>query len=245
MSEQIPEVEVDSMSSSEITKYVASNFELPPDVDSGLLEKLNARMSQEEIVTFHIVENTIPDKQKRAKMLETWIPRPHQFYHVSQNGSIDEFVPLPSKRLKDEPDSVFAATTRSVAAMFGIKSDYTKSGSYDGGKTWTIIVGDAKKFLEDDKGCYMYTLPPEDFTVNPDLGLGLAEWTCPKAVKPTKMQHFDSAIEIMLDSGVNIIPVSSEEMAKLRDPQIDDLSVLSGHNGIKSVEDLRVFAKID
>ena len=239
----LPNMQTD-VTGRQLIKLVSETGKLPSDFDTTRQQALNRKMTQDEIVEYHVVINTVSDPEKRTRLLNEWIPKPHVLYHVSANGNIAEFTPMPSPRTKEESDTVFAGTTKAVCSMFGIKSAEIKSGSYDGGKTQTVIVGNPKEFLDNDHGGFLYTLPTESFGVNPNLGLGLSEWTSTKPVKPNNVEHFDSSIQFMLNSGVKIIPANAEIMRKLRDPSVDDLSVLKDLTPIKTIDELKAIAGI-
>lgn len=222
-----------------IIDYVNHNGQLPTDISVTELQALNKQMTQDEILAYYkAVQGT--DPQKRDKLIKEWIPKPHVVYHSSPDGSIKEFIPLPSHRSSAEPESIFAAPSKLVSAIFmGPNLKTTRSGTYDGGETYKVIVGDPEEFFANDRAGYMYTLPGETFSVDPNIGLGVAEWTSLTPVKPISVQYFSSAIQAMLDSGVQIIPASMDIIKKLDDPGSDKPAVIKGLKGIKSIDELK------
>lgn len=212
-----------------LINYVRDNETLP-SVGSQELQRLNEKMSQQEIIEYYIVADSIEDEIKRKEVLDQWIPKPKVLYHSSRSGDIAKFEPRGRfKRRPDDPPQVFGAISEAVAAMMMAPGDdrHHTSGSYDGHRTWTFIYADTEDFRKADTGGYIYELPPDDFVTDPDIGLGLAEWTSVKPVKPLgKPKYYTSAIEAMLQHGVKVYPVDPDTFRRFRDDNEDHIELL-------------------
>lgn len=209
--------------------YVRDNEELP-SVSQEQLQRLNDKMTHEQVVEYHVTANTLEDQEKSRDVLDQWIPKPKVLYHASRSGNVEEFEPRGRyKRRPDDPPQVFGATSEAVATMMMAPGGdaWHKSGSYDGQRTWTFIYVDTAEFREADIGGYIYELPPDDFTCDPHIGLGLAEWTSAKPVKPLRNpKHYSSSIEAMLQHGVKVYQVNQEMFRRFRDENEDDIELL-------------------
>jgi len=211
----------------ELSSYISAHEALP-ELNKLDRERLSTEMTQEQILSYYALVNNIKDDKKREAILEEWIPRPKQLYHVSSEANIEAFEPRAiKKRHPDEPAQIFGTPSEAAASMFFVDKEYVESGSYDGGKTWTVIIGDEEKFRQQDKGGYMYTLPPENFDVNPDRGLGLYEWTSKEKVTPTNKRHLDSGLRAMLDMGVKVYIADKETFNRFKkEPSEDHIKIL-------------------
>jgi hypothetical protein len=212
-----------------LIEYVHTHEALPNMAEEEL-QRINDRMTQEQVLEYHITANTLEDQEKSKEVLDQWIPRPKVLYHASRSGDVEEFEPRSRyKRRPDDPPQVFGATSEAVAAMMLAPGgdEWSKSGSYDGGRTWTFIYVDTDEFREADTGGYIYELPPNDFTCDPHLGLGAAEWTSTKSVKPLgEPKHYPSSIEAMLQYGVKVYRVNKETFQRFQDKDQDDFEIL-------------------
>lgn len=221
-----------------ITTYVRDNEALPP-VSQEELQRLNNEMTQEQVVEYHITARTLEDQQKSQEVLDQWIPKPKLLYHASSSGNVEEFEPRERfKRRADDPPQVFGASTEAVASMMLAPGNdaWHKSGSYDGQRTWTFIYADTEEFRKADTGGYIYELPPEDFTCDPHIGLGVAEWTTTKPVKPRgKPKYYKSSIEAMLQHGVQVYKVDQETFHRFRDEDEDDIALLKNLKPIEQI----------
>lgn len=119
--------------------------------------------------------------------------------------------------------------------MFLVPTDdsFVISGSYDSGRTWTYIIGDEEKFRAHDTGGSIYALPSDSFLVDPELGLGLFEWTSKQPVIPESSVEYASGIQTMLEFGVRVYVVSAREFAEMR-AGTDHIEILRQHEPLKS-----------
>lgn len=141
------------------------------------------------------------------------IEKPAVLYHASQNPDIEEFTPRRDRiRDKDEGPRVFASPDKSLVTTFLVKGhcdDWTNIGKFNG-VPCMVICADREKFIEDDKGGTLYELPSDTFSCDLEKGMGKDEWTSKEPVKPTNKIKFDSALEAMLENGVQVYFVDKE-----------------------------------
>ena len=215
------------------------NHESLPNLSSAELQSMNDIMTQEEVVEYHVTVNELDDREKRRETLDQWIPKPKVLYHASRSGNVHEFEPRGTfKRRPEDPPQVFGATTKAVAAMMMAPGGdkWHKSGSYDSGRTQTFIYIDSDEFRATDTGGYIYELPPDTFTSEPDIGLGLDEWTSTKPVKPLgNPEHYSSSIDAMLRHGVKVYPVNSQTFARFREKDTDHITLLKNLIPLKEI----------
>jgi hypothetical protein len=150
--------------------------------------------------------------------------KPTEFYHASPNGDIAEFVPLAeSMRDPAEGPQVFATPSRAMATIFLVKTDdsWANSGSID--DVPYMIISDEARYRAADTGGYVYTLPPESFVNDPKKGLGPLEWTSSVKVIPAKKEFYPSAVEAMIDAGVQVYFTDLEAYRKIQN-DIDHIS---------------------
>ncbi|MDA1168786.1 MAG: hypothetical protein O3A36_00420 [bacterium] len=208
-----------------------------PNVSKEELQRLNNEMTQEQVLEYYTTAHAIENEEKRNELLDQWIPKPKILYHASPLGTIEEFEPRGRyKRNPNDPPQVFGSSSEAVATMMMAPGDdsWHKAGSYDGQRTWTFIYPDTDEFRKADVGGYIYELPPDDFNCDPHMGMGVAEWTSAKPVKPlTKPKHYPSSIEAMLEHGVKVYRVDQELFRRFRDNNEDDVELLKN---IKPIE---------
>ena len=174
-------------------------------------ECLYAGMSQEDIVRYYQTVSSLED-ENRERVLAKWIPKPKILYHVSHSDNIDVFEPREkSKRHESDPPLVFSSPVKAVSSLFLLEhSNNDISGSYNGGKTWALVAESLDDLKKRNRPGFMYSLPPDDFKVDPHIGLGLYEWSSESAVAPNGKEKINSALETILELGVQIYLPSNE-----------------------------------
>lgn len=145
--------------------------------------------------------------------------KPPVLYHGSIDRNIQEFKPEMGKYLQrvEEP-GIFATPSKEVALAFARpKVCPAAVGSYNGGKTWHIVISDKEKFLESDHGGAIYYLPPETFVLNPESKLaGGNEYISRKEVRPIKKEEYESSLEAMIKAGIEVYFVDRDTFDKFK-----------------------------
>lgn len=220
---------------SEITTADPEQFlhelaELPhlPQLSAETLRTLHEQMSEEQILRYYSILGDHTSSSGSIALSPEQIIRPKNLYHASTAGDIAEFEPRErSKRSEAEPALVFGSPSQVVSSIFLVPTNdsFVKSGSYDHGRSWVYIVGDEERFRELDHGGYIYQLPESTFQVDPNLGLGLFEWTSAEPVKPQEAKHYTSGLQTMLDFGVKVYMVDQATFTRLH-TENNDIEIL-------------------
>lgn len=137
--------------------------------------------------------------------------KPSHLYHGSSNREITRFEPRALKvRDASEGPAVFATSDKRMATVFmiGVDDSWGNSGMHNG--VPYMIISDRKRFEDLDQGGAIYHLPGETFDSDPSKGLGEVEWTSPEVVKPAHREDHKSALEAMLNHGVQVYFVDRE-----------------------------------
>lgn len=184
----------------------------------------------------HKNENKNMDTETKEKL-----EKPAVFYHASQNRDISELSPrAESVRSAEEGPVVFGARDKESSTMFMVPTNdsWTMKSNFNG--TYVEVISDRKRFEEADKGGAIYHLPPESFENDPTKGMKGNEWTSKTAVKPTNVEYYDSGLQAMLDSGVQVYFVDQETFQRYKDMEkkeeiIEDLKKRQSENQVRNV----------
>lgn len=133
--------------------------------------------------------------------------RPGVLYHASHNPAIEEFVPRQDRvRDPNEGPRVFATPDKALASIFliaGQNDDWIQSG-YLNDVPIVVVCMEREEFIAHDKGGAIYVLPSDGFDFDPNLGLRDKEWTNPNGVKPLGKIGCESALDTMIENGVQV-----------------------------------------
>ena len=143
--------------------------------------------------------------------------KPKTLYHGSSNKQIERFEPR-AERTRDasEGPKVFATPDKRMASIFIVGTDdsWANSGTYN--DVPFLVIGDRERFQKLDQGGVIYHLPSDSFETEPDKGLGKLEWTSGEPVTPSHKEQQHSAIDAMLEHGVQVYFVDPETYEKWR-----------------------------
>ena len=154
-------------------------------------------------------------------------PKPKYLFHASQKSDIDLLEPRAgSVRDPNEGPVVFATPSLPYATMFLVNSDdsWTVKGRIN--KVFYTVISDKQRFLQADKGGTIYTLPSQTFYCDPEKGMGWNEWVSKEPVKPIKRQHYQSGLQAMIDSGVQVYFVDKQTFQEIKKSQDHGFSIL-------------------
>lgn len=152
--------------------------------------------------------------------------KPPFLYHGSPNRDIDELEPR-QKTYRDleEGPQLFASQELSVASMFLFEGSFS-SGLFN--KTpYAAIVGSREEIMQRDRGGHVYVLPSETFSCDPHKGLGEYEWTTRDSVKPIKTIEYPSAIDAMMENGVQVYFIDQETRDRIDNSADHGFAILS------------------
>lgn len=161
------------------------------------------------------------ERQKTPEQKE----KPPFLYHGSAHGDIEELEPK-AKTYRDlaEGDLIFATPDLAVATIFLTKARHQGSGLF-GEIPYAYIIGSREEFIKNDNGGHIYVLPSETFVCDPKKGLGVYEWASREKVKPVRKIEYPSALDAMLENGVQVYFVDGETYQKIKQSKDHGLSI--------------------
>ncbi len=156
--------------------------------------------------------------------------RPAVLYHASHNPDIEEFVPR-NDRIRDPKEGpvVFATPDKGLASTFlveGHNDDWMQIGFYSGIPV-VVVLMDRDSFIARDHGGTLYLLPSDSFGFDERRGMGEKEWTSHQPVKPLAKIEHPSALDAMIENGVQVYFVDKDMFTAIRDAisSADDLGM--------------------
>jgi uncharacterized protein (DUF2235 family) len=153
--------------------------------------------------------------------------KPATVYHGSSNKGIERFEPR-SQKVRDQTEGpkVFATSDKRMASVFimGVDDSWGNSGMHNG--IPYMVISDRARFEKLDQGGAIYHLPGDSFETDPNKGLGDIEWTSGEAVVPTDKEDHASALEAMLEHGVQVYFVDPATYHSWRTSSDHGLSIL-------------------
>lgn len=169
--------------------------------------------------------------------------KPEKLYHASSNRSIEQFVPRADKvRDPAEGPRVFATPDKRMSTVFLVGTDdsWANSGAFNG--VPYLVISDKERFTKLDQGGAIYHLPSASFENDPEKGLGELEWTSKEAVTPTGKEEHESALDAMVNHGVQVYFVDADTFAAIDGAADHGLSILRSltsenqRRGVNAVE---------
>lgn len=155
--------------------------------------------------------------------------KPKVLYVSAQTAEIKELIPMKGRSRDDKEGSVvFSTPDKALASVFlveGHNDSWMQIGYYDD-IPCVVICMDREEFIKKDRGGIMYEVPSETFDYNPNLGMGEKEWTSSKPVKPTKETKCPSALDAMIENGVNVYFVDQDTFNKINNADDNGFSLL-------------------
>lgn len=146
------------------------------------------------------------DKFSRENRIEKK-DKPEVLYLATKTPNISELVPQRGNyRDKDEGAVIFSTPDKALAAAFLVEGhgDHWMKIAFYGDIPVVVIKSDKEEFIKKDKGGTMYAVPSETFDFDPNKGMGEKEWISRVPVKPLSEKHFESALEAMIENGVQV-----------------------------------------
>ncbi len=155
--------------------------------------------------------------------------KPEVLYVGTQTPNIQELKPMEGRhRGGGEGPVIFSTPDKALASVFmveGHNDDWTTIGYYSD-ILCVVICMDREEFITRDKGGVVYEVPSDTFDYNPDLGMGEKEWTSSEPVKPTKETKYPSALDTMIENGVNVYFVDKDTFSKINSADDYGLGIL-------------------
>ncbi len=163
------------------------------------------------------------------------IDKPQVLYHSSPNNNIELFEPTLGKRPRDfgHDPVIFATDNFTFATHFLVTTDdsWTSDGAFN--DVDYFVCGNKEKFLSNDKGGTIYTLPADTFTQ-----LKRREWFSKTSVKPISKIYLSSGLDAMLDQGVQFYFTDKDTFKKIRnssDHGLEIIKTMRSENQIRNI----------
>jgi hypothetical protein len=152
--------------------------------------------------------------------------KPPFLYHGSPH-KIKELEPRTKPhREKEEGKLVYATSELTDAIMFLQKTALTGHFVVEGERVaYAVIVGNREKFIERDKGGHIHVLPSDTFETSPHRGMS-NEWVSKEGVKPVEVIEHTSALDAMLENGVQVYFVDEATYQQIRRAEDHGYSIL-------------------
>lgn len=162
-------------------------------------------------------EHFNPEKKDRPKFL----------YHASANREIETFEPR-AKNVRDPEEGpvIFATPDLALATTFLVSEtndSWTQIGKIN--STPYMVISDKNLYLKLDKGGSIYKFNSGNFTSHPHKGMGEDEWVSKEPVAPIEKTDIQSALEAMIESGVQVFFVDKATFNEIRHAA-DPLNIL-------------------
>ncbi len=175
--------------------------------------------------------------------------KPEVLYISAQTSGIEELVPKDGNyRDENEGAVIFSTPDKALASAFLVKShedNWMKIGFFEDIPV-VVIKSDREKFIENDKGGTMYSVPSDTFDYDAHKGMGEKEWTSHEPVKPLSEIQYSSALDAMIENGIQVYFVDEptfDAVKKADDYGYEIICGLTSENqkreqNIKSLKDL-------
>lgn len=157
--------------------------------------------------------------------------KPSVLYVAAQTPDIQELTPREGNfRDEDEGAVIFSTPDKALASVFLVEGhgDHWMQIGFFGDIPVVVINADREGFIKDDKGGFMYTVPSDTFDYNPHKGMGEREWTSREPVKPLSETRYPSALDAMIENGVQVYFVDKKIFGKLNNSDDYGYHILIG-----------------
>jgi len=175
--------------------------------------------------------------------------KPEVLYHASRASGLKEFVPNKGNyRDEDEGAVIFSTPDKALASAFLIEGhgDHWIQIGFYGDIPVVVINADRDEFIKNDKGGVMYAFPSDTFDYDPNKGMGDKEWTSPESVKPLSEVQYPSALDAMVENGVQVYFVDKKTFDDINNSDNQGYGILIGltsenernNKNVRSLKDL-------
>lgn len=148
---------------------------------------------------------------------------PTELYHGSSKPGLTKLTPRAvSTRDEHEGPVVFATPKQAIASMFLVPVRQ-HSGTFSGVPYFVAVK---VEFEMRDIGGSIYVIKSDGFAFDHDKGLGELEWTCENSVLVTKETQYASALQCMLEHGVQVFLVDKVTFEQIDKAEDHGLSIL-------------------
>ena len=155
--------------------------------------------------------------------------KPPILYHASMVSGIKEFTPnRENYRDENEGAIIFSTPDKALASAFLVEGhgDHWMQIGFYGDIPVVIINADKEEFIKNDKGGVMYAFPNDTFNYNPNKGMGEKEWTSRESVKPLSEEQYTSALDAMMENGVQVYFVDKKTFDEINNSDNHGYNIL-------------------
>jgi hypothetical protein len=154
--------------------------------------------------------------------------KPPLLYHGSPNKCLEVLEPRVSKGSGEQYGKlVYASPDIATSSVFLADVPGRWSLGAFGAVQYALIAVPRDKFIANDKGGSIYVLPSETFETDEHRGLGSKEWASEVPVRAIEKMDFSSALEAMLNYGVQVYFITSDQLDLFNTSLDYGLSILS------------------
>lgn len=144
--------------------------------------------------------------------------KPSILYHGSPRGEIEEFESRVSKGSGEKYGAfVYASPDLATASIFMIGVEGGWLTGRLGDVPYVLIPMPRDEFIKNDRGGYVYVLPSDTFNTEADRGLLQYEWASKEKVKPVQKLEYSSALDTMLENGIQVYFVDKDTYQKFKE----------------------------
>lgn len=144
------------------------------------------------------------------------LEKPDRLYHGSPRRNLNALEPRVSLGSGEKLGRlIYASPNKAIASIFLADVTGRWSAGTIGDVPYALITVPREEFVANDKGGVMYILPSESFVNDERNSLGEMEWVSSKAVTPIEQIHYTSALQAMLDNGVQVYFVSPATLEEI------------------------------
>jgi len=161
-----------------------------------------------------------------------------------KNKNIEIFEPRAnSVRNKEEGPVVFATTGEQYASKFIVpcNDSWSNLGRFNG--VSYALYSDKERFLKEDKGGAIYTLPSTTFYHETKYGGTKDGWVSKEPVKPLSKKIYESGLKSMLSLGVQVYFVDKtvfEDIANSIDQGFSLIVTLESENMLRKINFIKI-----
>jgi hypothetical protein len=146
-------------------------------------------------------------------------------YHGSTQKGLKELRPATlESRKRGEKPLLFATPELPLAIIF-ISREIRECGMFND-VPYAVIRGSKEEYVASDKGGSVYELPGQGFEFDPSRSMNDREWFTRNPIKPLKEVHYPSCLEAMIDQGVQVFFVNSDELGAIKQSPDHGLAIL-------------------
>lgn len=154
--------------------------------------------------------------------------KPKILYHGSSEIELGELRPH-QRSFRDEHEGplIFATPNKALATIFMAKEENSvRASGFMNDILYAVICRNREDFIAEDNGGAVYELSSEHFSYDPHKGLREMEWTSKIPVKPISLVVYDSVLQAMLESGVQVYFVAPPIIADISNSKDFGMEIL-------------------